>query len=547
MFISTRNWVARIKTYNIIDLFAGAGGLSLGFRQTGRVNIVAAAELNTHARKTYKRNFKVKHFYSDVCAIDYVQLKEGVGAIDILIGGPPCQGFSNANRQRTSLINQNNRLVKEYIRAIRALHPTVFVMENVAALRSETHRFLVDETDFYDTCIMKMPLKEETLDLLSANASFDGALAWIRDIETDDAHVFPEALYKELSTLYRFRKHREKFDIVLTKHTMSLRPQLIGCMEIGADDEHSLLHEKNAACAAALLAYIEKELDFTDMIGKLRSAFLLQRAIRRKKELADHRIRIFGYREERGAIVAVVRTYAVLDYIRTMLGDAPHRYILSENTLNALHYGAPQKRERFILVGFLSDRCATEYTPPSVRYTEGGYRTVRDAIGDLQEYDPSVAVDAPPIPIPPPSSISELGRALRGTRLCNHVITATTDVVLERFHALKEGQNFHDLDPTLKTTYTNTARTQNTIYMRLRYDEPCGTVVNVRKSMWIHPTLDRAISIREAARLQTFPDAFIFEGTKDAQYQQVGNAVPPFLAKAIAESIISILDRNTRI
>ena len=79
--------------------------------------------------------------------------------------------------------------------------------------------------------------------------------------------------------------------------------------------------------------------------------------------------------------------------------------------------------------------------------------------------------------------------------------------------------------------------------MRLKYDEPSGTVVNVRKSMWIHPELDRAISIREAARLQTFPDSFIFEGTKDSQYQQVGNAGPPCLAKAVAESIISILDQ----
>ena len=85
--------------------------------------------------------------------------------------------------------------------------------------------------------------------------------------------------------------------------------------------------------------------------------------------------------------------------------------------------------------------------------------------------------------------------------------------------------------------------------MRLRYDEPSGTVVNVRKSMWIHPELDRAISIREAARLQTFPDSFIFEGTKDSQYQQVGNAVPPFLAKAIAMSIADALkskDNNNK-
>ena len=90
-------------------------------------------------------------------------------------------------------------------------------------------------------------------------------------------------------------------------------------------------------------------------------------------------------------------------------------------------------------------------------------------------------------------------------------------------------------------TYTDPARTQNTIYLRLNYDEPCGTVVNVRKSMWIHPVQDRAISVREAARLQTFPDSFIFCGTKDQQYQQVGNAVPPIMAKAIAKKVAKLL------
>ena len=87
-------------------------------------------------------------------------------------------------------------------------------------------------------------------------------------------------------------------------------------------------------------------------------------------------------------------------------------------------------------------------------------------------------------------------------------------------------------------------RTQNTIYLRLSYDEPSGTVVNVRKSMWIHPELDRAISVREAARLQSFPDSFVFCGSKDKQYQQVGNAVPPIMARAIAEKLARVLEEN---
>ena len=78
--------------------------------------------------------------------------------------------------------------------------------------------------------------------------------------------------------------------------------------------------------------------------------------------------------------------------------------------------------------------------------------------------------------------------------------------------------------------------------MRLKYDDPSPTVVNIRKSMWEHPKQNRALSVREAARLQSFPDSFIFLGTKDSQYQQVGNAVPPMLAKVIAETVAEYLD-----
>ena len=91
--------------YSVIDLFAGAGGLSLGFIQTGRFDIKAAAENNPDAKKTYCQNHKNTEMLDDVCKIDYKDIVFRYGCIDVVIGGPPCQGFSNANRQKNHAIS----------------------------------------------------------------------------------------------------------------------------------------------------------------------------------------------------------------------------------------------------------------------------------------------------------------------------------------------------------------------------------------------------------------------------------------------------------
>jgi DNA (cytosine-5)-methyltransferase 1 len=204
---------------------------------------------------------------------------------------------------------------------------------------------------------------------------------------------------------------------------------------------------------------------------------------------------------------------------------------------------------RFVIMG-VKKAIAESIALPSGTYEEADYQTVKDAIKDIERIKTTVKIEEGNRGIDlsqPPKSISALGRKLRDSNvLYNHVSTETTPKALERFKAIQQGENFHSLPPELRTSYSDAERTQNTIYLRLRYDEPSGTVVNVRKSMWIHPTLHRALSIREAARLQTFPDSFVFLGTKDAQYQQIGNAVPPILAKAIAEHLCGYLDNTSR-
>ena len=249
-----------------------------------------------------------------------------------------------------------------------------------------------------------------------------------------------------------------------------------------------------------------------------------------------------GFEYDKG-IAVKVKSYSVFDYIKRSFECEMFPYNINYAVLNAADYGAPQIRERFVIIG---SRIGEKPQMPQPTLKKCEYRTVRDAIEDLESVIPSTDPNAGSISLPQyDASAKPLIKRLRNTRLLeNHFITATQKIAQERFDALEEGGNFHTLPESLKSTYSDGKRTQSTIYLKLKYDEPSGTVVNVRKSMWVHPKLNRALSLREAARLQTFPDNYVFKGTKDSQYQQVGNAVPPILAQAIAEQVSQYMDKH---
>ena len=139
--------VKLMNKFTVVDLFAGAGGLSLGFMQTNKYDIKAAFENSPYMQETYRRNHPGVEVQGDVCSADYTDIMNRYGRIDVVIGGPPCQGFSNANRQKSHVISKNNMLVKQYLRAILELQPKAFVMENVSMLHSEVHRFYMEKGD----------------------------------------------------------------------------------------------------------------------------------------------------------------------------------------------------------------------------------------------------------------------------------------------------------------------------------------------------------------------------------------------------------------
>ena len=166
--------------YTAIDLFAGAGGLSLGFMQTQKYEIKVALENSPYMQETYRKNHPGVEIQGDVCTADYKDIERRYGKIDVVIGGPPCQGFSNANRQKNHVISHNNMLVKEYLRAILELQPKAFVMENVSMLRSEVHRFYMEKGDESILARCRIPVKNTFLPLLDEKFIFDDAAAIVQ-------------------------------------------------------------------------------------------------------------------------------------------------------------------------------------------------------------------------------------------------------------------------------------------------------------------------------------------------------------------------------
>lgn len=529
--------------YSVVDLFAGAGGLSLGFMQTGKYDIKVAFEREPYMQATYRRNHPDVELQGDVCDANYADLQKRYGAIDVVIGGPPCQGFSNANRQKNHAISQNNMLVKEYIRAIRELQPKAFVMENVSMLRSDVHRFYMEEADLDIVDKYQIPNKNTPLHLLDAKYVFDGALEMVQNLDLIQLNLWPENHYKELNIIYKAEKNTEKLKKTLEKHQCNLVQIAHTYIDPAAG---GYIAQRSREAFQAIVDYFNGILDADRIHSLIEPAIMVQRMLSKAQEIFINHIHVDAYEyTEKGDLLANIKSFAVYDYLYNILTAGEDGYRIKSGILCAADFGAPQKRNRFVIMG-IKKSISNAIALPSRTVKAEDYKTVRDAISDLEDVPPvyDLSADEEGIPLKHKDQLSSLAQELRNSNaLKNHIITRTTEVAMERFKALRQGENFHSLKESLKiNTYTDVKRTQNTIYLRLNYDTPSGTVINVRKSMWIHPALDRAISVREAARLQTFPDSFVFCGSKDKQYQQVGNAVPPFMAKAIAEQLASVLD-----
>lgn len=350
-----------------IDIFSGAGGLSLGAEMAG-IEVKYGIEINPYAAESFKYNLKnSKVITCDISKINTgdLELKDNPF---VIMGGPPCQGFSMSNTMNRNMANDKNFLYLEFVRFVRELRPKWFVLENVWGI-----------TKMNDG---------QTLEMI-----------------------------------------KESF-------------------------------------------------------------FAL------------------GYE-----VVAKV--------------------------LWANEYGVPQKRYRCFIIG---NNEGVKFEFPT---SQKKHITVKEAIEDLPVLANGQLLDEADYKLPL-DKVSDYAKSMRkdSKKSRQNFVSRNNDLVIQRYQYIPQGGNWRNIPDFLMANYADKSRCHSGIYKRLREDAPSVVISNYRKSMLIHPTQNRGLSVREAARLQSFPDDFIFQGPHMSIQQQIGNAVPPLLAKAVFDQIIKMSRHN---
>jgi DNA (cytosine-5)-methyltransferase 1 len=239
-------------------------------------------------------------------------------------------------------------------------------------------------------------------------------------------------------------------------------------------------------------------LEFLRLVAELRPrAFLLENVSQLAQARGRHLVREFGR----------------LDYEL-----AGHFYVAAD-------YGVAQSRERFVMVGLQRSERGRFRAPGP---TSPAWPTVGEAIGDLPE-PPADYTDHPEYP--------------------NHQAARVTAVNVERFSHVPQGGGWQDIPPDLRLACHKTVDVRRggwpDVYGRLRWDGQCPTITggfdSFTRGRYGHPRRDRPLTPREAARLQGFPDDFVFRGTRYDIRHQIGNAVPVPLAEAIGAAVVHAL------
>ncbi|MCJ1785272.1 DNA cytosine methyltransferase [Mammaliicoccus sciuri] len=228
----------------------------------------------------------------------------------------------------------------------------------------------------------------------------------------------------------------------------------------------------------------------------------------------------------------------VKEQIINTFEDLGYDMSVTEKPLLAADYGVPQMRKRMFFVGFRKDLKRDNFKFPKPFLTKEDYIGTADAISDLPTLENDLGTDDIPYSTPPNSEYQKLMRK-NSVLIHNHIGTKHTDEVIWVINQVPEGGNHKDLPPGV-----GESRKFNEAWTRYHSEKPSKTIDTGHRNHF-HYKWNRVPTVRENARLQSFPDHFKFLGSKTQQNKQVGNAVPPILAQVIAEELKLYLNGDT--
>lgn len=236
-------------------------------------------------------------------------------------------------------------------------------------------------------------------------------------------------------------------------------------------------------------------------------------------------------------------------------GEGIYEVVKPVQVVNSVYYGVPQTRKRMMLVAHKKNGVKFNYPEPTHYYDQEEDNakklipctTVRDAIADLPEITDNWRVSE--MPYSKNEGLTEFQKIMRkngnGKTVKNNICRMSNDRAKRVFPHMAQGSKYMDLPPEIRQILPFREDIFPDRLKRLVLNEPSWTVIahiGMDGYMYIHPTENRTLSVREAARIQSFPDDFEFVGNQQETYVQVGNAVPPLLGKAIGESVMKYLE-----